>query len=241
MTKDFLACVAALGLLCVMVESQERAFAQAAHEPTIDERFRDDNVKPAQAELPQLLPPQNSPSLLTHAKTAPVRNAPAAYLGVTFGDGLPAIVRTVAPGSPAEQAGLRQDDLIVTLQGRRIRTNDDVIDVVSQMRPGDILDIGFSRRMSIRTQAPLAEMPSATTRSVGYPPESEMLPLNNEAAPEAPQKLAPKAAQPNRNATPQNRSNSANTQRRNDNSKSSSKSNSNDDNRRLLGRGLRNR
>src|SRR6478609_10862482 len=106
MKKEFLACVVVVGLLCMMVGSKGRTFAQAVHEPTIDERFRDDNVQPAAAELPQLQPPQNSPSRLAHAKAGAAKNAPTAYLGVTFGDGLDAIVRTVAPGSPAEQAGL---------------------------------------------------------------------------------------------------------------------------------------
>src|SRR5690242_16805854 len=151
MKKEFLACVAVVGLSVVIIGSQGRAFAQAVHEPTIDERFRDENVQPAAAELPQLLPPQNAPSRLAHAKAGATRSAPAAYLGVTFGEGLDAIVRTVAPGSPAEQAGLKSNDRIESLQGRRIRTNDDVVDVVSKMKPGDILEIGFSRRMTIRT------------------------------------------------------------------------------------------
>ena len=81
--------------------------------------------------------PQNSQSRLTHAKPAAVKSAATAYLGVTFsGNEREAIVRTVAPGSPADQAGLKPNDLIETLQGRRIRTNDDVLDIVSKMRPG---------------------------------------------------------------------------------------------------------
>src|SRR6185436_8092253 len=108
--------------------------------------------KAADTEMPQLIAPQ---SKLTHGKPASSKASAAAYLGVTFaGDEQAAILRTVAPGSPAEQAGLRSDDLIETLQGRRIRNNQEVLDIVDKMRPGDVLDIGFTRRMNIRTQAP---------------------------------------------------------------------------------------
>jgi predicted metalloprotease with PDZ domain len=147
-------------------------------------------------------------------------------LGVTFDSNQPeAIVRTVAPGSPAEQAGLKPNDFIETLQGRRIRTNDDVLDIVSKMRPGDVLDIGVVRQMNIHTRAPLAAVPATTERSVGYPPD---LPTSNEAAPEAPQDVKQKAPQSGANATPKSRNDSQ-------------KSNQSDDNRRLLGRGLRSR
>jgi membrane-associated protease RseP (regulator of RpoE activity) len=235
MRREFLARVAIIGLLSVMLESRGLVFAQAVHEPTIDERFRDENVKPAAAEMPRLDPPENSQSRLTHTNSAAAKSSTTAYLGVTFsGNERDAIVRTVAPGSPADQAGLKPNDLIETLQGRRIRTNDDVLDIVSKMRPGDVLDIGFTRRMNIRTQAPLAVVPTTTERSVGYPPD---LQPTNIAAPEAPEDAKQKATQPNRNSTAKNGKQSSNTQRRNDNSKSDPS----DENRRLLGRGLRSR
>jgi hypothetical protein len=117
---------------------------------------------------------------------------------------------------------LQPNDLIETLQGRRIRTSQDVLDIVAKMRPGEVLDIGFTRRMSIRTQAPLAIMPTAAPHTVGYPPD---LPERNMAAPEDP--LDTRRAMPNRNES--------STQRRNDNRRN----NPSDDNRRLFGRGLR--
>jgi len=225
MRRECLARVVVFGLLSVVPGTHGLVFAQAVHEPTIDERFRDENVKPANAEVPQLNPPQNPQSRLKHDKPTAVKGSPVAYLGVTFsGNERDAIVRTVAPGSPAEQAGLQPKDLIETLQGRRIRTNDDVLDIVAKMRPGDVLDIGVTRRVNIRTQAPLAALPSTTPHSVGYSPDS---PESNEAAPEDPLDA--------RQRTPQNRNESSTGQRRNDNSKG----NQSDENRRLFGRGLR--
>ena len=232
MRREFLARVAIIGMLSATLGSQGRMFAQAVHEPTIDERFRDENVKPADAEMPRLDPPQNSQSRLTHIKPGAVKGSATAYLGVTFsGNERDAVVLTVAPGSPAEKAGLKPNDLIETLQGRRIRTNDDVLDIISKMWPGDVLDIGFTRRMNIRAQAPLAAVPSATPRSVGYPPDS---PTSNEAAPKAPLDERQKTLQSNRSSTPQSRNESSTGQRRSDNPKS----NQPDENRRLIGRGL---
>jgi membrane-associated protease RseP (regulator of RpoE activity) len=184
--------------------------------------------------MPLLQPPQNAPSRLTHAKPEVAKSSEVAYLGVTFdGNEREAIVRTVAPGSPAEQAGLKPNDLIETMQGRRIRTNDDVLDIVSKMRPGNVLDIGFTRRISIRAQTPLAAVPATKERSVGYPPD---LPMTNIAAPEDPERdTKQKTPSTNSTSSPQNRNDASNAQRRTDNSKS----NQSDDNRRLLGRGLR--
>jgi hypothetical protein len=86
--------------------------------------------------------------------------------------------------------------------------------------------------MNIRTQAPLAVLPAATERSVGYPPDSQP---TNIAAPEDPEDARQKTPQSNRNSTRQNRNNVSTGQRRTD----SQKNNQSDENRRLLGRGLR--
>jgi PDZ domain-containing protein len=230
MRTGFLGTVAVFGLLMAVPGMRPLALAQGVHEPTIDERYRDANSPAADTELPRLNPPQ---SKLAPTKAASGKSSTAAYLGVTFaGDERAAVVRAVDAGSPAEQAGLKANDVIETLQGQRIRNNQDV------------LDIGFSRRMSIRTQAPLVIAPTATPRSVGYAPD---LPASYLAAPENPQhELIPapnneqrnsKSASPqtNRKSTTQNRNDASNGQRRNDNQKS----NPSDENRRLLGRGLR--
>lgn len=221
MRIEFLGSLVVVGLLLGMLGAQQLVVAQGSREPTVDERYRDTNSQAAEAELPQLNAPQ---SKLTPPKVAAGKNSAAAYLGVTFaGDERAAIVRNVAPGSPAEQAGLQANDLIETLQGRRIRTNQEVLDIVAKMRPGDVLDIGFTRRMNIRTQAPLASVPTATPHSVGYPPESRE---SNMSAPEDPLDAEQRATR-NRNES--------STQRGNDNQKS----NSPGENRRLFGRGLR--
>lgn len=229
MSRQILAGLAIVGLCFTALNSARSASAEG-REPTVDERYRDANNQPAESASPRLIAPQQSK--LAHELPAPAKNkvasaiakAPVAFLGVTFGDNeRAAIVRTVAAGSPAEQAGLQPNDLIETLQGKPIRTNDDVLDIVSKMRPGDVLDIGFSRRMTIRTQAPLASAPAVTAHTAGYAPQ---LPVSTYAAPEDP--VPPK---PNRDAS--------NNQRRNDNQRNGNQSNENRGG--FLGRLLRGR
>jgi membrane-associated protease RseP (regulator of RpoE activity) len=222
MKRNFLAGVSAVGLFLGAMGSQWAA-AQG-REPTVDERFRDANSAPADAEKSRLSAPVlNSPqSKLT--RPTPAKTAQAAYLGVTFAGGDDrAVVKTVAPGSPAEQAGLQPNDLIETLQGRQVKKDQDVLDIVSKLRPGDVLDIGFTRRMNIRTQAPLAVAPAATPHSVGYPPEPA---ANNFSAPEDPAEKKPANTPQKKDQKP----------KQNGSSDAKKKSNQQEENRGLFGR-----
>jgi membrane-associated protease RseP (regulator of RpoE activity) len=224
MRRYLLGC-AVVAFCLLTVSSRQFANAQGSREPTIDDRYRDADSK-SDTSMPRLNAPQsNTP----HDLPAPAKNSSVPFLGVTFaGNERAAVVRRVAAGSPAEQAGLQPNDLIETIQGRRVRTNQDVLDIVARMRPGDVLDIEFSRKMNIRTQAPLASAPRPDPHAVGYPPE---LPPSTFAAPEDP------FWQTNRNSRLQDRNDPANDQRRND----SQKSNQPDENRRFLDRLLRRR
>jgi len=47
------------------------------------------------------------------------------------------IVNEVIKDSPADEAGLREDDIIISLDGDRIRDDEDLIDLVSDQDPGD--------------------------------------------------------------------------------------------------------
>ena len=112
MKQSLLPSITVVGLLLTLAGSQLRAVAK---EPTVDDRFRDASSKTSEAELPLLNPPQSK--LVRENPTGDVISGPA-YLGVTFGDDdRNAVVRSVAPGSPAEQAGLKPGDMVETLQG----------------------------------------------------------------------------------------------------------------------------
>jgi S1-C subfamily serine protease len=93
------------------------------------------------------------------------------FLGVMFDPQVfdAAIVRSVSPGSPAEQAGLRQGDMIVALNGQRVNSHQHAIQLIRTMRPGDQLMIDFSRRVNDQTQALLADRPGEPVRTATAP------------------------------------------------------------------------
>jgi membrane-associated protease RseP (regulator of RpoE activity) len=100
------------------------------------------------------------PELASPAELAPEEMpGGAAYrarLGITLDPRYrAAVVRSVAPGSPAEHAGLQPGDTIEALNARRVDSYQDVQQFIDGMRPGDIVDIDFSRRITGRTQAVL--------------------------------------------------------------------------------------
>ncbi len=59
-----------------------------------------------------------------------------------------AYVLTVIANSPAERAGLRAEDLIVSANGIPIDENHPLVDVVRSMQPGDTIPLGLLRSTS---------------------------------------------------------------------------------------------
>jgi serine protease Do len=79
-------------------------------------------------------------------------------LGLTVAAG--AMVQDVTPRSPAERAGLRAYDVIVEVEGRRVASNQELIQNISARQPGtvaelDVLREGRRHSMSVK----LAERP----------------------------------------------------------------------------------
>ena len=80
-------------------------------------------------------------------------------LGLSVAEG--AMVQDVTPRSPAERAGLRPYDVIVEVEGRRVTSNQELIQDISARQPGtvahlDVLREGRRQTMSIK----LAERPT---------------------------------------------------------------------------------
>jgi S1-C subfamily serine protease len=67
----------------------------------------------------------------------------AQQLGLTVDTG--AIVRQLASGSPADQAGLAINDVITTFGSTTINTASDLVDAINQTNPGDQVSLGFVR------------------------------------------------------------------------------------------------
>jgi serine protease Do len=55
------------------------------------------------------------------------------------------IVSAVTPGAPAEKAGLKPGDIIVSLDGRPIKDGDDLVAEVASRHPGSSIRIGYIR------------------------------------------------------------------------------------------------
>jgi S1-C subfamily serine protease len=67
-------------------------------------------------------------------------------------------VAAVRPGSPAEQAGVRNGDVIVTFAGLAVRTLEDLTFALRGRRPGDRVDVVVVRgEAEHRLEAVLAE------------------------------------------------------------------------------------
>jgi membrane-associated protease RseP (regulator of RpoE activity) len=136
-----------------------------------------DDVAEYDLELPP--PPQ---TLVDPQPSQPSREYSQPYLGVTFDPQFrnAAVARSVAAGSPADQAGLRAGDTIVTLNGRPIRSYDEVLQIVGRLRPGDVLDFDVTRRVSVSARAVLDGQPVDGRRTAGYRMEAESLPAPTE-------------------------------------------------------------
>jgi serine protease Do len=55
------------------------------------------------------------------------------------------VVRSIQPGGPAEKAGLKPGDIVLTIDGRSIKDGDDLVDEISSRRPGSSARLGYLR------------------------------------------------------------------------------------------------
>jgi putative serine protease PepD len=70
------------------------------------------------------------------------------YLGAQLTDapsGGGAEIAAVQPGSPAEEAGLREGDVVVAVDGRRIRSSGELVAAVGALDPGDAVTLRVTR------------------------------------------------------------------------------------------------
>ncbi len=102
-------------------------------------------------------------------------------LAETYGlrDSSGAIVMAVTPGSAAEQAGIRIDDVIVSVNGKRVRDAATLRNAIGMLRPGERVAVGLVR--DGREQTVNAVLGELTPTTVAAPPP----------APEAPPALDP--------------------------------------------------
>jgi len=84
----------------------------------------------------------------------------AERLKVPVSDG--AIISRIDSGSPADQAGLKARDVIVSLDGKKVTTNNDVVGKIAGMQAGDSVTVEYYRGDSKKTvTVELAKRPSS--------------------------------------------------------------------------------
>ena len=83
-------------------------------------------------------------SFYTGLSIRPVDARLARALGLSEARGL--VVTSVDTNSPAERSGLLPRDLVVTIGGEEVRTNEDVRDRLIDLRAGDTVRVGLVRR-----------------------------------------------------------------------------------------------
>ena len=55
------------------------------------------------------------------------------------------LVQEVQPGGPADKAGLKSGDIIITIDGRNIKDGDDLVNEIASRRPGSTIRLGYIR------------------------------------------------------------------------------------------------
>ena len=55
------------------------------------------------------------------------------------------VISSVRPGTPAEQAGLQTGDTITAVNGKPVRTGDELVSLISASKPGTKVDLSFIR------------------------------------------------------------------------------------------------
>lgn len=87
-------------------------------------------------------------------------------IGISFQSGLPSavsrqygfakggvLISSVYPGLPAEKAGLKAQDVIVSIDNKPVKDGDDLVANISARKPGTVVQIGYLRGTAQQTAA----------------------------------------------------------------------------------------
>jgi serine protease Do len=114
-------------------------------------------------------------STLTHAESDPL--APTGYMGIDTQSVTAAIalqlnlpvkagayILATTPGGPAEKAGIKQGDIVVSLNGHAISVADDITPILEALKPGDTVSAVVVHKDGSRStiQVTLGERPLPT-------------------------------------------------------------------------------
>jgi predicted metalloprotease with PDZ domain len=100
----------------------------------------------------------------------------AAVLGVITEKKSPegATVSSVAEGSAAEKAGLKEGDVITRVNDKKIAEPQDLFEIIGTLKPGDKVTVTYLRdKKEQKTDATLGKRASISPRSFGLDPEGD--------------------------------------------------------------------
>jgi serine protease Do len=101
--------------------------------------------------------PSNTIVAIYNDLISPAHKVTRGSIGIQFREGLSSavgrvygfkngvIISSVTPGGPAEKAGLKEHDIIVSIDGRNIKDGDDLVNEIASRRPGSTVRIGYVR------------------------------------------------------------------------------------------------
>ncbi|HSM87267.1 MAG TPA: Do family serine endopeptidase [Candidatus Limnocylindrales bacterium] len=100
--------------------------------------------------------PSNTVREVYDQLTGPEHRVARGSIGVTFNPQTPAMARIygvkngvtisgVTPGGPAEKAGLQSEDTITSVNGKPVKSGDDLVNIISATKPGTKVAINYVR------------------------------------------------------------------------------------------------
>ena len=102
--------------------------------------------------------PSNTVVSVYNDLISPSHKVTRGSIGISFHEGLSGavnrvygfkngvLVQEVQPGGPAEKAGLKPGDIIITIDGRSIKDGDDLVNEIASRRPGSTIRLGYPAR-----------------------------------------------------------------------------------------------
>ena len=171
-----------------LVFQVRRAEAVRRFEVTLGARPAGETPSGPVAELPEPAPARAGESRVIEGSRASlgisvvdVTDLTRRRFGVTVGNG--AVITQIREGSPAARAGLPLGGVIVSVNGKRIASANDIVKLIQAFRPGDEIEITYfegdridSKKMRLMPAAPTAiraptqPTPSAMTPDPSDPP-----------------------------------------------------------------------
>src|SRR5580692_1674782 len=101
--------------------------------------------------------PSNTVVSVYNDLISPAHKVTRGSIGIQFREGLSSavnrvygfkngvLVQEVQPGGPADRAGLKPGDIIVTIDGRPVKDGEDLVNEIASRKPGSTIRLGFLR------------------------------------------------------------------------------------------------